>query len=196
MLPETSTAEVSSMAAPFPDKTEPLELKPSPFEEAARKDSAVHVSLSSDSLVKQREPSSQVAFRLHRLLGAPRRHSPASAGAAEVRTSDMAIAHGRMIHRVNSEGLRGRAIALGSGAPKRPYIVFWPRACQRLVSPKLRFVDGTAPTARRPPHHSAALHLPRGIPLKAPYCGHIVPPFLTLVQGTVAMRGRDNFIKV
>jgi hypothetical protein len=26
--------------------------KPSPFEEAARKDSAVHVSLSSDSLVK------------------------------------------------------------------------------------------------------------------------------------------------
>jgi hypothetical protein len=31
----------------------PFEGKPSPVEEAARKDSAVHVSLSSDSLVKQ-----------------------------------------------------------------------------------------------------------------------------------------------
>jgi hypothetical protein len=42
------TAEVSSMAALFRKKP-----KPSPFEEAARKDSAVHVSLSSDSPVKQ-----------------------------------------------------------------------------------------------------------------------------------------------
>jgi hypothetical protein len=29
-------------------------------------------------------------------------------------------------HRVNSEGLRGHAIALGGGAPKRGYIVFDP----------------------------------------------------------------------
>jgi len=44
---ETCTAEVSSGRAC------PEEGKPSPVEEAARKDSAVHVSLSSDSLVKQ-----------------------------------------------------------------------------------------------------------------------------------------------
>ena len=33
-------------------------------------------------------------------------------------------------HRVNSEGLRRRAIALGGGAPKRCYIVFGGRDCQ------------------------------------------------------------------
>ena len=33
-------------------------------------------------------------------------------------------------HRVNSEGLRGRTIALGGGAPKRVYIVFGDRDCQ------------------------------------------------------------------
>lgn len=33
-------------------------------------------------------------------------------------------------HRVNSEGLRGRAIALGGGAPKGTYIVFGRRGCQ------------------------------------------------------------------
>jgi hypothetical protein len=47
MYLETSTAEVSSTAL-FRGKP-----KPSPFEEAVRKDSAVHVSLSSDSPVKQ-----------------------------------------------------------------------------------------------------------------------------------------------
>jgi len=40
------------MTAPFPKKAEA-----SSIEEAARKDSAVHVSLSSDSLVKQPETS-------------------------------------------------------------------------------------------------------------------------------------------
>jgi hypothetical protein len=45
---ETCTAEVSS-GRPFLTR----EGKPFPIEEAARKDSAVHVSLSSDSLVKQ-----------------------------------------------------------------------------------------------------------------------------------------------
>jgi hypothetical protein len=33
-------------------------------------------------------------------------------------------------HRVNSEGLRGRAIARGGGAPKRGYIVFALSYCQ------------------------------------------------------------------
>jgi hypothetical protein len=48
MYLETLTAKVSSMTALFRRKP-----KPSPFEEAVRKDSAVHVSLSSDSPVKQ-----------------------------------------------------------------------------------------------------------------------------------------------
>jgi hypothetical protein len=43
------------MAAPFAEKPRSFEPNASPFEEAARKDSAVHVSLSSDSLVKQPE---------------------------------------------------------------------------------------------------------------------------------------------
>jgi hypothetical protein len=39
--------------------------------------------------------------------------------------------HGRMLgHRVNSEGLRRRAIAPSGGAPKRPYIGFGPGYCQ------------------------------------------------------------------
>jgi hypothetical protein len=38
-------------------------------------------------------------------------------GPADAHTSVMAKAHGRMIHRINSEGLRGRAIA-----PRRRYV--------------------------------------------------------------------------
>jgi hypothetical protein len=56
--------------------------------------------------------------------------APKGSGAGDARTSDMAIAHGRMIHRINSEGLRGRAIAPRGGASKRPYIGFSPRYCQ------------------------------------------------------------------
>ena len=48
MYLETLTAKVSSMTAPLGKRP-----KPSAFEKAVRKDSAVHVSLSSDSLVKQ-----------------------------------------------------------------------------------------------------------------------------------------------
>jgi hypothetical protein len=52
MYLKTSTAKVSSMTASLAESAEPVRAKPSPFEEAVRKDSAVHVSLSSDSLVK------------------------------------------------------------------------------------------------------------------------------------------------
>jgi hypothetical protein len=41
------------MTVLFQEKAQALKLMPSPFEEAVRKDSAVHVSLSSDSPVKQ-----------------------------------------------------------------------------------------------------------------------------------------------
>ena len=89
--------------------------KPSPSEEAARKDSAVHVSLSSDSLVKH--PG---ACRL-RLRSLRSRRSP------HIRHGHGA---GRMIHRINSEGLRGRAIAPRRRRFQRPYIGFGSRHCQ------------------------------------------------------------------
>jgi len=51
--------------------------------------------------------------------------------------------HGRMLgHRVNSEGLRGRAIALGGGAPKRCYIVFGLRYCQPSAAKRTAAVHG------------------------------------------------------
>ena len=92
--------------------------KPSPFEEAARKDSAVHVSLSSDSLFKH---PGTLQSRLRQGPEPPKSAHPT-----------WAIAHGRMIHRLNSEGLRGRAIAPGGGASKRAYIVFGYGRCQRF----------------------------------------------------------------
>ena len=45
--------QVSSITALFAKKPGPFTVKPSSFGEAVRKDSAVHVSLSSDSLFKQ-----------------------------------------------------------------------------------------------------------------------------------------------
>jgi hypothetical protein len=75
------TAEVSSW---------PSSRKACARVKAARKDSAVHVSLSSDSLVKQQ----------------PLAHS--------TRRREHGHEHGRLGHRVNSEGLRGRA-----NAPRR-----------------------------------------------------------------------------
>jgi len=78
--------------------------KPSPFEEAARKDSAVHVSLSSDSPVKQ--PGSAPTP-----LSGNRR-------AAEAIAPD----YGRRQVTVISEELRRRAIAPSGGAPCGGYI--------------------------------------------------------------------------
>ena len=74
-----------------PPKSLPAVLRDqvSRFAKAARKDSAVHVSLSSDSLVKQPETPKDPVFRF-----------PAEAGkeleAAEARTSARARALGRM----------------------------------------------------------------------------------------------------
>jgi hypothetical protein len=91
-------------------------------------------------------------------------------------------------HRVNSEGLRGRAIALGGSAPKKGYIGFGRAFCQPFRSVKqaqeTRFCAGfsrlcvdagnaTAPAfcdARRTPNFATYLQ-------SAPHCGHIPPPF-------------------
>ena len=77
-----------------------------PIAKAVRKDSAVHVSLSSDLPVKQPGTLRSHLARKPRILDAPTRTWPRL--------------HGRMLgHRVNSEGLRRRAIAPSGGAPKR-----------------------------------------------------------------------------
>jgi hypothetical protein len=103
-------------------KPKPFQAKPSPFEKAVRKDSAVHVSLSSDSLFKQ--------------PGASQLRPRTTPEKPKARTSDAATRtwprlNGRMLgHRVNSEGLRRRATALSGNAPKKRYIVFGLRFCQ------------------------------------------------------------------
>ena len=81
-----------------PAASSPEEGKPSPVEEAARKDPAVHVSLSSDSLVKQPEDHGDPPPRYAR---EPPKH----------KTSDRNRTTGHTI----SEELRRRAIAPESG---------------------------------------------------------------------------------
>jgi hypothetical protein len=54
--------------------------------------------------------------------------------AAEARTSDMAIAHGRMIHRLDSEGLLKTRHRAKRRRAKKMYIGFGQRRCQRLRS--------------------------------------------------------------
>ena len=152
---ETCTAEVSSGRA-FPG-----EGKPSPVEEAARKDSAVHVSLSSDSLVKQPgnhgDPPSRCA-------GKPPKPKP----------SDRNRTTGHLI----SEELRRRAIAPESGAARRCGGFIWAgrRACQHQmpqISPQLRAVE-----QRRLSLGSRAL--PGG---PAPHWRHIPPALFTSGKG-------------
>jgi hypothetical protein len=102
---------------------------------AARKDSAVHVSLSSDSLVKQPGTSQlrRSPARAHGPERWPKRRPRAKAQkpAPSTRGREHGHEHGPMFgHRVNSEGLRGHAIAPGGGAPKKGYIGFGRRFCQ------------------------------------------------------------------
>jgi hypothetical protein len=164
---------------------------PSPFEEAARKDSAVHVSLSSVSLVKH--PGT---LRLRPPAFPPRVGDRTQGEAAEARTSDVAIAHGRMIHRVNSEGLRRHAIAQRRRA-KRGYIVFRPSHCQRLGvencpcgSPATRQVLPGAGAIVKGPGEDAFVPPNTRLHQFAPHCGHNPPPFLRIAFGDAAMRGK------
>jgi hypothetical protein len=105
---------------------------------AARKDSAVHVSLSSDSLFKQ---PGTLRLRRPQLRPWPRRwprkwpertvRAKAQKPAPSTRGREHGHEHGPMFgHRVNSEGLRGRAIAPGGSAPKKGYIGVGRRFCQ------------------------------------------------------------------
>ena len=113
MFLETCTAEVSSGRAC------PEEGKPSPVEEAARKDSAVHVSLSSDSLVKQPGDHGGPPSRC---AGKPPKPKP----------SDRNRTTGHLI----SEELRRRAIAPESG--RRAVVEALYGRALRLVNTKCR----------------------------------------------------------
>jgi hypothetical protein len=70
-----------------------FEPKPSPFEEAARKDSAVHVSLSSDSLFKQ--PGALQLRRPDQSPAKTGKHGPENIKPV---TSDAANEHGHKEH--------------------------------------------------------------------------------------------------
>jgi len=91
-------------------------------------------------------------------------------------------------HRVNSEGLRGHAIALGGSAPKKGYIGFGSAFCQPFRSVKqaretrfcagfLRWrVDAGNATAPAFCNRASTPNLDT-YPQSAPHCGHIPPPF-------------------
>jgi hypothetical protein len=115
------------MAIPLPKKAEAFS-----FEEAARKDSAVHVSLSSDSLVKHPGTSRS---RLTPTLP----HCGAGQMGKSRRTPH--IRHGQRSwpdvgHRVNSEGFADAPSRRSGGAPSGAYIGFTRRCCQRPLRQK------------------------------------------------------------
>jgi hypothetical protein len=163
--------------------------------EAARKDSAVHVSLSSDSPVKQ--PGT---LRLR-----PPPHFPPPHEGREVRGSRRNPAHptwpqdhGRMlVHRVNSEGLRRRAIAHEAAARREGLYRLWSPALSMAGLTEMSPVD--SPIRRQfLPGSDAARTFARshaqGRPDQAfahlaPYCGHIPPRSLRNRVGGAAMRG-------
>ena len=136
--------------------------------------------------------------------------NPANAEATqqetEARTFDAATRtwpreHGRMLgHRVNSEGLRRRAIAPSGGAPKTPYIGFDNRYCQPFGREKkgcggIRkrqfpsgFRCGRQDVAAASFASRCLSEFIRPRPF-APHCGHIPPSFFVVVVGDVAVGG-------
>ena len=156
-----------------------------PIAKAARKDSAVHVSLSSDSPVKQ----------------------PDAPARSDVATRTWPRDHGPMLgHRVNSEGLRRRAIAPSGGAPKRMIYSLRPPSLSTFGHAKSpvdrrksgKFCRSPPGPGRLPP----AAANDRAEPLDAgwnsafarlaPHCGHIRRPFFAR-RIDVAARGMRQY---
>src|SRR5262249_23288874 len=151
-----------------PPKSRPglIPRKLAPARKAARKDSAVHVSLSSDSLVKQPEPQ-----RIRR-------------GDANMATSMAGCS-------VTVGTVRGFADAptrRGGGAPKRTYIGFSRGFCQPCRAQRserkrqflpvfaiaVRHCGNAARVTRKSADYRQIRHLSRA----TPYCGHIPRPIL------------------
>jgi hypothetical protein len=107
----------------------------------------------------------------------------------------MAKGHGRMIHRINSEGLPSRTVAPRQQRAKGAYIVLWFRDCQRL-SPLKNPKESAKESAKESSVCSAEEydgirsspyicdHTRVGLGMRAlrpitPHYGHIPPPSLT-----------------
>jgi hypothetical protein len=151
---ETCTAEVSS------GRPSLGEGKPSPVEEAARKDSAVHVSLSSDSLVKQ-----------------PGNHGDSPSRCAGKPPKPESSDRNRTTGHLISEELRRRAIAPLSG--RRAVVRALYGRAPTLVNTKWRkFPRNFALWS------NAILALPDG-PLRgsAPHSRHIPPALFAAGKG-------------
>jgi hypothetical protein len=95
-----------------------------------------------------------------------------------------------MIHRVNSEGLRRRAIALSGGTPRTVYIVFGLGYCQRLRRGKsLLWIVNKAATFCRVAGTGDFINGPvqqrflASSARDAPYCGHIHRTFIAQSVG-------------
>jgi hypothetical protein len=136
--------------------------------EAVRKDSAVHVSLSSDSLVKQpgtRAVPSPVRLESRRNTALPINIGGVSTGVSEV-------LRGRAIP---PKRRRARTVYIGWGVypcqhPTRTYSAAIALHCT-FISKDRKMKAGGAP-----PRSRALMRAHR--PSTMPYCGHIRPPFL------------------
>jgi hypothetical protein len=106
-------------------------------------------------------------------------------------------------HRVNSEGLRRRAIAPSGGASKGVYIVFALYFCQpsdtRKKACAAAILDffragrgGPAAGLGKAPIHPGSAAGGGFCGVAAPHCGHIPPPFLRAPVGTVAKGISDS----
>lgn len=161
MYLKTCTAVVSSEAVP----NEEFLL----HARAARKDSAVHVSLSSDSLFKQ--PGDH---------GDP--HPPVSRRAGEARASE----NYRIPIHCSSEELQRRAIApLADGAPMG-CIYASPR---RLVNQKCPISLAHETVLQCPPTKFAAQQINNALMHKTPHSGHIPASSLRSFRGTESRHG-------
>jgi hypothetical protein len=106
-------------------------------------------------------------------------------------------------HRVNSEGLRRRAIAPSGGASKRVYIVFAlyfcqpsdtrKKACAAAILDFFRVGRGSPAAALgKAPIHEGSAAANGFCSVAAPHCGHIPPPFLHNLVGAVAKGISDS----
>jgi hypothetical protein len=130
---------------------------------------------------------------------------PAGTGAADTHTSVMAKAHGRMIHRVNSEGLRGRAIAPGRRYVQEPLYSRGPYGLSTVLAGCNHVLWRVRDPAFLPVLQGLrSCEIPCGFGYiciapgagKVPHLSHIPPPFFAEVRTSdvAAIRESDVLI--
>jgi hypothetical protein len=178
VLPETSTAEVSSGHSSR-SKTKLLSKPDLRSRIAARRDSAVHVSLSSYSPVKQ--PGINVI---------PPSEEPESRRSPTLPIWDRKLGH------CLSEELRRRAVAPRRRRAEGRYIGLGPLACQHLRTAKIRRPGPVEiqpfPTSGPRPSSQVIYGAYAGWKgPHTPYCGHIPPPHSSSLW-EVSIRGESR----